>query len=291
MTTTVMKNSRVGDTWIQEMCKLNPVQRVLDEKTGLPNGSILTGPVRLAFTDAVMEAKPAMRSDPTSKLKHSVTLMFPPYTDFGIFWEEYYKIAAQEFAAYYNAAASQYYGIDNPFFDGGTKANKYEGFTPGCLCLNTASKFRPPVVDPRNNPVIDPNKLYPGVWAIAALNSYASGKTQPKKGPRFGLQTLMLVGDDTNIGGGAAPDPRTQFKGVNVKPPTVAPGQAFAQGVPPGAVPGGYAPGAPSVGAYYPPGGHASPMMPGIAPGGYVPPMPLSRPPLGDGNEDMSQFV
>lgn len=208
MTTTVMKNSQVGDQWIQDMSRLNPVQRVVDDK-GSVTDSILSGPVRLAFTDSLFTAKPQMKKDPTSKLKHSVTMLFTPYTVFDLYWEDYYKVAASDFASHYNPEARQYYGLDNPIYDQGTKM-KYPGFTPGLMAMNVSSNFKPHIVDPQGNLIVDERRVYPGVWAIVATNRYASGKQAPRKGPRFGLQTIMIIGDDAVLASGA-PDPKMQF--------------------------------------------------------------------------------
>lgn len=286
MQTTVIRDSVVGDSWIAEMARLNPVSRIIGED-GKPNGNISTGPVRLAFCDALFTAKPKMKSDANSKVGFGATILFTPYADMAIFWEEYYRICAADFSSYYNPA-NQQYNVDNPLYDQGTKA-QYGGFTTGCWATNASSNYKPPIVDMRMNPITDESKVYPGVWAIAALNPYASGKpNKPKKGPRFGLQTLMIIGDDTPLAGGA-PDPRAQFKGVSVKPPVGMPAQAFGQNTQ-------QPPGAPPANTYYPPGGHLPPQMPqGMAPppGGGVPaytPAYLPPPPPGNGDEDLSAF-
>lgn len=281
MTTTVMRDSMVGDSWIREMCALNPVQRVLDDK-GQATGNLLTGPVRLAFCDSLFEAKPQMRTDPNSKKTHSAAILFTPFTDLTIFWEEYYKICASDFAQYYNPTYQMYSGLENPIFDAGTKL-QYGGFTPGCMAMNSSSQYKPPLVDMRNNPIVDPNKVYPGVWAICSVAGYASGKNFPKKGPRFGLQSIMIIGDDKPLAGGAV-DPRTQFKTANVKPPVGIPAGAFGQPVqtptpgagvaammPPPGIPGG-------VGMPTPVVGRA---------GGMVPP-PIGAPPS---DEDLTGLI
>jgi hypothetical protein len=96
------------------------------------------------------------------------------------------------------------------------------------MFATVGSNFKVPVVDHLQNPIVDKGKVHAGVWAICSLNAYTSGKGTPNHGPRLGLQSVMIVADDTNLGGAGA-DPRTQFKGVNVKPPAVAPSAAFGQ--------------------------------------------------------------
>lgn len=274
--TTIMRDSQLGDVWIRECCDANPVQRVLDAARQ-PTPNILTGPVRLVFCDALFEAKPQMRSDPNSKKKFGTGVLFTPFSDLALFWEEYYKVCASDFAKEWNAHTQQYQ-VDNPISDQGLKAGKYGGFTPGLMTTTLTSDYKPPIVDIRGNPITDDKKVYPGVWAIVSCNSYASGKGFPKKGPRFGLQTIMLIADDKPLSGGA-PDPRTQFARVQVKPPiAVAPG---AFGAPPPSGPPG------AVQQIYPPAGGMQPPL-----GNNAPPRPAGPPPLGAGDdEDLSQFM
>jgi hypothetical protein len=281
--TTVMRKSIVGDAWIQEMCRLNPVQRVVDDK-GVPTGNILSGPVRLSFCDSLLEAAPMMKSDPKSRVGHSSAVLFTPYTDFTIFWEEYYRICASDFAGNWDQGSQQYLGLDNPIIDQGMKA-KYDGYTPGLMMMNTSSQYKPPIVDWQNMPVTDASKVHAGAWAIMSLNAYASGKGQPRKGPRFGLQTVMIVGDDTNLGGGA-PDPRAQFKGVNVKPPVAVPSAAFGAGAPMG-VPPPHTAGPGAIAAFYAPGAPQAPPGSFQPAGRALPPPPLGVP----ADDDWKQFT
>jgi hypothetical protein len=278
MNTTVMKDSRVGDAWIAQVCREVPVQRVyvLDPKTGqrTPNGNILTGPVRLAFTDAILTARPQQKSDPNSALKHSCTLLFPPYADMTIFWEEYNRIAATDFAKHWNG--QQYVGLDVPIFNAGMKS-QYSGFTMNLNAMNTSSQFKPSVVDRNNNGIIDPSRVYPGVWAIVAVNPYASGKNFARKGPRFGLQAIQLIADDTNLAG-SPPDPKTLFAGVNITPPVTAPAAGFGAAPPQIPGQGGQQAG---IAQFYPPGGGQPPQ---------AAPAPLNVPGWGAPVDPMKQF-
>lgn len=289
MTTTIMKDSEVGDAWIREMMANNPPQMVIDPATGLPNGNILTGPVRLAFCDSLFEAKPQMRSDVNSKLKHMSTVLFPPETDLQVFWDEYWRIAAQDFANLWVPAAGEYVGMDNPITDQKFKA-KYSGFTPGAMCMVVSSNYKPAIVDYRGNPIIDESKIYAGCWAILAVNAYASGKAAPRKGPRFGLQQIMFIADDTKLAVGGQADPKQTFGGVKVKPPAGAPAAAFGQGAPgAGGPPRGAPPGmSGATGAYYGNAGHGAPAPRGGPPGGA----PRSAPPTSvPDDEDLSGMM
>lgn len=277
MSTTIMRDSKIGDAWIREVQKLNPISRVIDPKTGQPNGNILTGPVRLAFCDPLFEPrKPQGReNDPTAKGKYSTVALYPPGADFTIMYEEWYKIMGQVFPEYYNAEARQYYGLDNPFHDQAAK-HQYAGFTNGCVYMTHTSNYQPQIVDANFNPVTDRSRVHAGAWCILAVNAYPYGKSppQPRKGVGFGLQQVMLIADDTSLSGGQ-PDPRSTFAGTNIKPPAVSPAAGF--GAPPG-MPGAPPPGMPG----------APPAQPSFAP---PPSYGLSPPPASAADDDISQFV
>ena len=272
MTTTIVRDSIVGDAWIQQTMQAVPVQYVKDEKTGEPTGDLLTGPVRLAFDTLFELPNP---SEKVQNPKYGAALLFPP-SDMQLFYDEYYKVCAREFADYYDQATGQYHGLHSPFRDQAEKL-KFGGFTPGQVFMTCTSKFKPPVVDVRGNPIVDRSKVYPGVWAICAVNAYAF-KDARKKGIGFGLQSVMIIGDDTKFGGGA-PDPTQTFKGVGgaIQAPTVQPGAMAAMppgqnGQPPASAPtGGHAAPPPPGGTYAAPPAAGQPAMPpaGGVPGQY----------------------
>lgn len=293
MTTTIMKDSIVGDAWIREMIQNNPIQRVIDPDTGVYNGIILSGPVRLAFTDRVFTPDVTMKanaSDPNAKKTYGCAVLWPPGVDMTIMYEEATRIQMSDFPSHpWNAQAGWWAGLE-PALAWQDNKPQYEGFTPGAMFSNLSSQYPPGVFDARHNTIVDQSQIYAGVWAIVAMNVYASGKGFPKKGPRFGLASIMKVGDDKPLAGGA-PDPHTTFKGVNVRAPAVTPSASFGQQPPgPPAAPGGAA------GTYYPPGGHApaqpSPPRPAGVPAPpvqqvYSPPAPAAP---ADPN-DLSQFM
>lgn len=260
MSTTVVRDSIVGDAWIQQTAASVPIQKVIDQETGQPTGDLLTGPVRLAF-DTLFELP-----QPTAQMqnpKYGAAILFTPYADFSLIYEEYYNICAQNFADRYDAATQQYYGLHSPFRDQAEKA-KFGGFTPGCVFMTVTSKYKPPVVDARGNPIVDPSKVYPGVWAICGINAYANlpDRQNPAKkiGVGFGLQSVMIIGDDTKFGGGA-PDANKMFAAAKgaIQAPAIQPGQV-AGNMPAGSQPPAdpSTPPAPAGGTYAaPPAGHS----------------------------------
>jgi hypothetical protein len=209
--------------------------------------------------------------------------LFTPFVDWTIFEHERARILAETFGAY-KGADGQYYGLHSPYHDQAEKAIKYGGFTPGLTYINFTSKFKPPVVDINGQPVVDPARIYPGAWIMLSVNAYAYGVNppQPKKGVGFGIQSVMILGDDTPLAGGAA-DPKTQFanvKGMQATPitrPNVAAMGASASGPLMGA-PGGapaYSPPAPTT--YAPPSGVPAPTAATPFPGGETPEQAYAR--------------
>ncbi len=235
--TTIMRDSQVGDDWIRQVCAQNPPQFVVDA-AGNKTGNILTGPVRLAFTDHVFNKGRKMDTDPNSVEAWGVTVLFPPPSvcDMSIFWQEYCRIAQSEFPQNpWNPTTNSYNGLVPPWRDQGEKM-QFGGYNAGSPFMNLWSGYKPAVVDTRMNPIVDESQIYGGVWAIVGVSIFAGGKGKPKRGPMFGLQSIMKIADDTNLGG-AAPDPRALFSGVKgVVPPTGNAAQAFGN-LPPNAPP------------------------------------------------------
>jgi hypothetical protein len=285
MTTTIMRDSVIGDKWILDTSTANPTQML----PSVGDGLISTGPVRLAFCEWLFTArKPRGReNDPSAVGKFSTMALYTPYSNMQILYDEYYRVLGAGFPEYYVPEVQGYPALESPFHDQASKL-QYSGFTPGLIYCNHTSKFKPQVVDANRNPIVDPAKVYPGVWAILVLNAYGFGKNppQPKKGCAFGLQAVMVIGDDKPLAGGGI-DPREAFKMAIVKPPVIAPGAlvGLAPGQPAGPVPvGGLRPPVATPGA---PAGFRQ----GVPP---PPPRPVPPPPLNystDEEVDLSSIL
>lgn len=260
MTTTIVRDSIVGDAWIQQTQANVPVQRRLDEN-GQPTGDILTGPVRLAFCDLLELPQPTADSP---NPKYGCTIMFPPNADMTLFYEDYNALCAQHFADHF--ANGAYHGVHSPFHDQAEKL-KFSGFTAGCVYVNASTQFKPPVVDAQFNPIIEASKVHAGVWAICSVNMYKFDNPK-KKGISVGLQNVMIIGDDTNLGGGA-PDSSKVFAGVKgaITAPAITGAQAGGMAnVPVSNPPQQTAPPVPQQ-TYTPPAPQqTAPALPGAAP-------------------------
>lgn len=237
--TTFMKDSTIGDNWIREMCELNPIQACVDPATGQPNGLYLSGPVRLSFPHLIdpAPANPNSKFTRTSDV-YEATLLFPPQANIALLEQWLDEVNRANFKDKINPQTGQLVGIKSPIHPCDDKF-KYSGYTSGLKYMRISSQFKPGVFDSRQQPITDKNKVYPGVWAIVAMNAYASGlKNQDPtavKQARFGIANVMIIGDDSNLGaGGSAPPASSTFGGVNVRAPATSPSAAFGQMPPAG---------------------------------------------------------
>ena len=218
-TTTIMRDSEIGDAWIRQVCAENPPKLVLDA-SGNPTGNVLSGPVRASFVNLFEKSK---SMEEGKEGKYQITILFPP-TDISVIRNEYIRMADLRFQE--NKANGIFHGIHNPLRDAAEKMH-FGGYTPGCFGLNATSQFQPPVVDAKMTPLTDPNKVYSGCWVLVSMNAY-SFAVPKKKGVSFGLQSVMFLADDTRLAGGAV-DPQTQFGGVKVMAPPVNPEAKFGK--------------------------------------------------------------
>lgn len=190
------------DEWIMSVIDKNPC-------TKLDSGNLRCTPARLSFPHLF---KPQPPLEDGGRANYCATLLFPFLADLTLL-----KSEAQALAQSKLAPGDTGKGIHSPFKDQGDK-EKFEGYVPGALCITATSERRPPVVDRTFVPIIDESKVYPGVWVIATVRPFwfdvknKQGSTL-KRGIGFGLQSLMVVADDRQLGGGGS-DPHKDFAGV-----------------------------------------------------------------------------
>jgi hypothetical protein len=73
----------------------------------------------------------------------------------------------------------------------------------GCWVLNTSSKRQPKVVDRHVQPIIDPDEIYSGMWAIVDIN-FACFSMSSNSGISCYLNNVQKIRDDEPLGGSAA---------------------------------------------------------------------------------------
>lgn len=264
----LMNNSRLPDDWLARTVAANPCRK-------LPDGNLITCPVRLGFVHLVKPNPNAKNDDGTPKTNPSyeVTALFPPggmEQINAVFWPEVHAMLRSGFPQNFNAQG-QPFGLHIPWRMQDEK-QQYTGYTPGLPFIRATTQYKPPIVDSAMNPIVDESRVYAGVWALLVLNLFEFGRSppRPKKGCSFGVQSVMLIADDEKLAGGA-PDPSKVFQGVKVEARFDA-AAAFGGQVPgaPPPPPGAILP--PAQPVYVPPATQG--YVPPPAPPGYVPPPP-----------------
>lgn len=203
--------------WIQRVIAENPCRALSD---GTDN--IVTCPVRLGFPYLVTPQKP--QDEDGGKPKYSATLLFQPGSNIDVI-----KAAmAAKAQAEWGTQLEQFMAMDNfhkPIKDQRIKA--YDGFVPGLPCITATANYLdkngsvrspPPVVMQNMAPYT--GRIYPGIWAICIINPFCFNVRNKqgvvlKRGLGFGLQSAMIVADDTEFGGGTV-DPAKAFAGVKI---------------------------------------------------------------------------
>jgi hypothetical protein len=206
----LMKNTRMTDDWITRTVAANPFQK-------MPDGNFRTCPLRLAFVHLMKPNPDAKNDDGTAKSVPSyecVGLMPPGAAEqiSAALWPDIYATLTRQFPKQI-AANGQPFGLNFGWHADQGMKQQYAGYTPGLPYAPFRTQYKPQIVDPAMNPIVDEGRVYAGVWAILSFNLYDyNNKT---KGVGFGLQGVMIVADDERLAGGG-PDPKTQFAGVRV---------------------------------------------------------------------------
>ena len=191
-------NTRMTDAWIMQALDANPA-KVLE------SGNIMTPPCRLSFPHLF---KPQDPLEPGGKAKYTATLLFNFFTDLDILKQAASATAKGKWPDAFTDAGPK---LHNPFVDQKEKA-KFDGYVPGSLFITATSERRPAVVDTKMVPIVDEREVYPGCWVIAFVRPFPFD-VRLKKGVSFGLQHLMKIADDNELGGGGG-DPTKDFASV-----------------------------------------------------------------------------
>jgi len=186
-----------SDAWIQRTLQGNPC---LD----LGDGNFRTCPGRLSFPNIFSRSKPI---PPATEGKYGTNFVFPVGADINILMRAAEACALDKWPKGGGK-------LKGPFKQQ-EEMLKYEGYEAGGYYISaTADKTPPRVFDSRMVPITDEARVYPGVWAVAIIRPFSYDKNV-NKGVSFGLQGLMIVADDKQLGGGGV-DPQKAFGGVSI---------------------------------------------------------------------------
>jgi hypothetical protein len=184
----------------------------------LDNGNCRTGPARLSFPNIFQKGKVIEEG---KEPKYGSSLLFPAGVDLSILRAEATAVAL---AKWPTAGQPGGPSLHSPFKDQKEKVGQYDGYQAGSIYLSCYAERKPPAVDTRLSPVVEESKIYPGVWAICTIRCFDFDKTV-KKGVSFGLQSVMIIADDNEWGGGGS-DPTKDYAGINIDQ-TVSPASLF----------------------------------------------------------------
>lgn len=207
----LMSSTRMTDEWILDAWRRNPCVK-------LDNGNCRTGPVRLSFPNIFQKGKAIEEG---KEPKYGSSLLFPAGVDISALRAEATAVAL---AKWPTAGQPGGPSLHSPFKDQAEKAGQYEGYLPGSIYMSCYAERKPPAVDSRLSPLVDETKIYPGVWAIATIRCF-DFDVKVKKGISFGLQSVMIIADDTEWGGGGS-DPTKDYAGISIDQ-TVNPASLF----------------------------------------------------------------
>ena len=211
-------SSRVTAAWLADVWAKHPCVK-------LDNGNIRTGLVRFSFP-WLFKAQKAM--EPGKPDKFALTSLFPAGADLDPLKAEAQAVAVAKWGAQTAALT-----LHSPFRDQSEKSAKFNGYVPGSIFITSTGERRPPLVDQNLAPITDENRVYPGVWGFVTLRCFDFEAKNPaghvvKRGISFGLQSVMVVADDENLGGGGS-DPNADFAGVSIDQ-AVNPSELFGGG-------------------------------------------------------------
>lgn len=211
-----MADTNMTDAWLKSAIENNPI--VL-----LESGNYRTCPVRLSFPNLFQRSKPI---PPATEGSYGANLIFPVGTDFKVLEQGVVQVLKEKCPDALSEDPKKRVKVKNPFKDQGEML-KYDGYTEGGKFISATSRQnRPGLVDMKGVIITDETKVYPGVWAVCTIRPFWYDKGV-NKGVSFGLQSVMIVADDRNLGGGGE-DVAKAFAGVNIDAGSVDTSSLFA---------------------------------------------------------------
>jgi hypothetical protein len=218
-----MRDSNMTDEWVKAQWAKNPCVK-------LANGDIRTGPVRLSFANILKPSKPTQQKPDGN---YGAVLLFPAGVDISVLQNEMRDVALAKWPdAGKPGGPKLFKPIRDQDIDGKGQpgeADRYAGYERGAMRIGANANQKVPCVDQRLAPIVEGDKVYSGVWAIVTVRCYTF-EQQANKGPTFGLQAVMIVADDTNLGGTGSANPQEAFAGVSVEAGDINADAAFGAG-------------------------------------------------------------
>jgi len=201
---TLMADTDMTDEWIKKAVAANPI-RVLD------SGNILLCPTRGSFLNLFERSRPI---PPATEGSYGGNLIFPTCADLSLLEKAVEDVLKEKCPDALSKDPKKRVKVKRPFKDQADML-KYDGYVEGGRFISaTSRKNKPTVVDAKQRIVTDDSLIYPGVWVVCTVRPfwYDMGVN---KGVSFGLQSVMVVANDRNLGGGGE-NVAAAFAGVQI---------------------------------------------------------------------------
>jgi hypothetical protein len=210
-----MDDTEMTVQWIVDTTKKHPPKK-------LDNGNCLSGLVRLSFAHLFELPKPKEGITP----KYGANLIFPPTADLLVLKDACAEAARTKWPNFGQAGGPK---LRTPFKDQSEMFGRFKGFGEEGQYIIVTSDERRPVVDQRMQAITDKTRAASGFWAIVSIRPFVYDKGV-NKGVSFGLQSTMIVAEDTVLSGGGS-NPQADFAGVSIDA-SVNPAEAFGNDAP-----------------------------------------------------------
>ena len=201
----LMSDTDMTDDWIKKAVERNPI-KLLD------SGNILLCPTRGSFLNLFERSKPI---PPATEGSYGGNLIFPTCVDFAVLEKSVVDVLKEKCPDALSSDPKKRVKVKSPFKDQGDML-KYDGYVEGGKFISaTSRKTKPTLINARQQIVTDETLVYPGVWVVCTVRPFWYDKGV-NKGVSFGLQSVMIVADDRNLGGGGGGNVAADFAGVNI---------------------------------------------------------------------------
>lgn len=213
-----MKDSNMDPKWVEDMWAKFPCQKVIDQN-GVENGNYRTGPVRGSFLN-ILSRSPVKQQSDGSKIggKYGGSALFPLAADLSLLATAAKELALTKWPDYGKTNAEGHNigpKLKSPFNQQADKL-KFDGYMHGGIYITAVADQRAPyAVNTQGVPITDEALIYPGAWYFFVLRPFIYD-VGVNKGVSFGLQGVMKIADDQNIGGEGTSNPASDFHGVSI---------------------------------------------------------------------------
>lgn len=156
----------------------------------LPPNEIITPPVRLSYPN-LFTPRTRKNAKPGEKPKFDCALLLPPTVDL------------KPFAAVIEHVQKERWGktfkLGRPPIKRCSDKDGNMGVGPDWYFMNVSTGYQPIIVDSKRQPVLDPKRVYPGIWALVHLKGIAWNHDEGGNGVSFSLEAIQLYKDDTPL--------------------------------------------------------------------------------------------